>query len=189
MKRSLILFTVVLTALLAGCAAPSVVSNVTVFHTLTGTETNKTYMVEATPEQANNLEFSSYVTLLNQELQHVGYVMVNKDPSLKVSLNYGTTQAVASSLQPAPIYGPYGFRHGPYYGSGWQTSVDTVFMHHMEVSISRIADGKNIYTVRSRLMSPNPELSISMDYLMDSAFQNFPGKNGSTETITLPVHQ
>ena len=189
MKRSLILGVIAITALLSGCAAPGVTSNVTVFHTLTGAETNKTYMVEATPEQSNNLEFSSYVTQLNQELQHRGFTMVNKDPALKVSLNYGTTTTVASSLQPTPFYGPYGFRQGPYYGSGWTTSVDTVFLHEAQVSISRVADGKAIYTVRSRLLSANPELSLSMEYLLDSAFQNFPGKNGTTETVTLPIHQ
>lgn len=191
MKKTLILGAVFMAALLAGCAAPMVVSNVTVFHTLTGSETNKTYMVEATPEQANSLEFSSYVAQLNQELQHYGYVMVSKDPSLKVTLNYGTTTTVASSLEPVPYNGPYGFGYGFYglYGPSWQTSVDTMYMHQMEVSISRITDSKNIYTVRTRLFSANPELSLSMDYLIESAFQHFPGKNGTTETVSLPLHQ
>ena len=173
---------------LAGCATPTVMSNVTVFNSLNGMETNKTYMVEATPEQANNLEFSTYVAQLTQELQHYGYTMVAKDPALKVSLNYGTTTTVASSLQPSALYGMYGVHRGGYYGPAWQTAVDTVYLHQVEVAISRVADGKNIYTVRTRLFSDNPELSLSMEYLMDSAFQHFPGKNGSTETVALPWH-
>ena len=35
------------TVLLAGCAAPNVISNVTTFHNLTGSEADKTYMIEA----------------------------------------------------------------------------------------------------------------------------------------------
>lgn len=184
MKRILILLAVCITALLSGCVAPTVVSNVTVFHSLTGLENNKTYMVEATPEEANNLEFNSYVTILNQQLQRHGFVMVNKDPNLKVSLRFGTSQTVASTQEPVPAYGPY--RHGPY--PAWQTSVDTFYMHQLEVSINQANDGKNLYTVRARLVSTSPEMSQSMDYLMESAFQRFPGKNGATETVTLPVH-
>jgi len=188
MKKIFVGIAVLIAALLTGCAAPSIVSNVTVFHSLAGNENSKSYMVEASPEQANNLEFNSYVTLLNQELQRHGFVMVNKDPSLKVSLKYGTSQTVASTWEPAAGFGPgpYGFRHGPY--SGWQTAVDTYYMQQMEVSINQVADGKNIYTVRSRLLSSSPEMSQSMDYLIESAFQNFPGKNGMTETVIVPAH-
>jgi Domain of unknown function (DUF4136) len=185
-KRLFILLAVCASALLTGCITPTVVSNVTVFHSLTGAETNKTYMVEATPEQANNLEFNSYVTMLNQELQRLGYSMVTKDPKYKVALKFGTSQTVASTLEPVPAYGPYGFRHGPY--PAWQTAVDTYYMHQLEVSINQAGDGKNVYTVRARLVSVSPEMSQSMDYLMESAFQTFPGKNGATEAVTLPVH-
>lgn len=195
MKKSLILFAVVLTALalLAGCAAPSVVSSVTVFQSLPGNESHKTYMVEATPEQRNNLEFNNYATLLERQLQRFGFVMVKKDPELKVRLTYGTTQTVASSLEPTPFYdpfyGPYGYRRGWFYGNEWQSVVDTLYLHQMEVTIGRASDGKNIYTVRARLLSANPELSLSMGYLMESAFQRFPGKNGETEKVSLPVHR
>jgi len=187
MRRIFVVLAVLITAFLAGCASPNIVSSVTVFHSLNGSESNKTYMIEATPEQANNLEFNSYVTLLNQELQRHGFAMVSKDPGLKVTLRYGTSQTVASTLEPAPYFGFYG-RHG--YGgySGWQTAVDTFYMHQMEVSINQAADGKNIYSVRTRLLSSSPELSLSMDYLIESAFQNFPGKNGMTETVSLPPH-
>lgn len=187
MKKIFVAFTVLVVALLAGCGSPSVVSSVTVFHSLAaiGTEHSKTYMIEALPEQANNLEFNSYVTLLNEELQRLGYVMVNKDPSLKVSLKYGTSQTVASTQEPI-FYGPYGFRRGLY--PAWQTSVDTYYMQQMEVSINQVADGKNIYTVRTRLLSASPELSLAMDYLMQSAFQNYPGKNGMTENVSVPAH-
>ena len=187
MRKVFILIALCLTALLTGCAAPSVVSNVTVFHSLNGIQNNKTYMVEATPDQANNLEFNSYVTILNQELLRHGFVMVNKDPGLKVSLKYGTPQTVASTQEPVPFYGPYEYGYGAY--PAWQTSVDTYYMQQMEVSMNQVADGKNVYTVRTRLLSASPELSLSMDYLMESAFQNFPGKNGVTETVTVPVHQ
>lgn len=184
MKRIFIILAVVATALLTGCAAPGVVSNVTVFHSLSGNETNKTYMIEATPEQANNLEFNAYAGLLNQALQRHGYTMVTKDPALKVSMKYGTSQTVASTQEPVP----YGYYHRGMYPA-WQTSVDTYYMQQLEVSMNQVADGKNVYTVRTRLVSASPELSLSMDYLIDSAFQNFPGKNGTTETVTLPAHQ
>lgn len=191
MKKMLVVLTLSVLALLAGCGAPNVVSSVTVFHAMaqaqptTGSQSSHTYMIEASPEQANNLEFNSYVTLLNEQLQRVGYVMVNKDPALKVSLKYGTSQTVASTQEPMP-YGPYGFRRGAY--PAWQTSVDTYYMQQMEVAISEVSDGKNIYTVRTRLLSASPELSLAMEYLMESAFQTYPGKNGMTETVSIPAH-
>lgn len=194
MRRFFVVLVVLVTAFLAGCAAPNIVSSVTVFHSLSGSESNKTYMVEATPEQANNLEFNSYVTLLNQELQRHGFAIVNKDPELKVNLKYGTTPTITSTMEPVPLDGYYGFGFGYGYGYGyapypaWQSAVDTVYMHQMEVSINQAADGKNIYSVRTRLLSASPELSQSMSYLIESAFQNFPGKNGSTETVSLPPH-
>jgi hypothetical protein len=188
-RRIIVVLSIVATALLGGCVTPTVVSNVTVFHAITGAETNKTYMVEATPEQANNLEFNSYVTMLNQELQRRGFVLVTKDPALRVSLTYGTSQTVATTQEPMP-YGPYGygFRRGPYPYPGWVPSVDTYYMQQMEVSINQVKDGKNIFTVRTRLLSASPEMSQSMEYLMESSFLNFPGRNGTTETVTLPEH-
>ena len=188
MKKIVATFSLIVAALLAGCGTPNIVSSVTVFHALESPEAQRsqTYMIVASPEQANNLEFNSYVTLLNEELQRLGYVMVTKDPALTVSLKYGTSQTVASTQEPMP-YGPYGFRRGGGYPA-WQTSVDTFYMQQIEVQINQAADGKNIYTVRSRLLSASPELSLAMDYLMQSAFQNYPGKNGQTETVSLPAH-
>ncbi len=191
MKKSLMFVAVMLFALLAGCAAPVVVSSVTVFQSWKNDDIEKTYRMEASRGQANNLEFNNYAGLLDNQLQRFGFVLVDKDPAIKVRMTYGTSPRIISSWEPAPFsrpyYGPYGFRSWPSYGPDWQSVVDTAYTHRLEVTIVRVADGKNIYTVRSRLNSDSPELSLSMRYLIESAFQRFPGQNGVTETVSVPV--
>ena len=196
MKRSLFLCVAALVLLLSGCAS-TVVTRVTAFHHLSGSETEKSYTVVAGTGQANDLEYANYVTMLNQQLQRHGFILDDKNAALKVSLNYGTTPALVRTLEPDPMryrywYGPY--RRSPFYdpfwspfrNDDWRVAVESRYQHQIDVAISRAADGKNIYSVRARTMSNDPELSDSMDYLMDSAFQHFPAKNGVTESVVLP---
>ena len=187
-ERIFLLMGFLLVISLTGCAVPNVMTNVTVFHNLNGSETEKSYAIEAEEQQKNNLEFINYANLLNHRLQQLGYIQATSNPALKVKLNYSTAQTVSSTLYPTPFYGFYG-RHGYCCGPTAQTIVDTLYMHKVEVVINRAKDSSNIYQVRSFLLSSNPELSLSMDYLLESAFAHYPGKNGVTETVAIPYRQ
>lgn len=186
MKRAFVFLSISFVAILAGCAAPNVVTSVTVFQNLSENDTIKTYSIDATPAQTNNLEFNTYVGLLNQQLERYGFTSVTKNPALKVKLKYGTIQKIESTLEPIPPSGPFGFYRPRFYGPSWENVVNTAYMHQMEVTMHRTKDDKNIYTVRARLVSSSPEISQSMGYLMESAFQRFPGLNGVTQNVEVP---
>jgi hypothetical protein len=207
MKRWLFIPIIAACALLAGCASPTIRSNVTVFQDWPSDVQHQPYVFERTREQDNNLEYRAYENLVRGELQRLGLMEAStaQTPKLKVTINYGISARDMRVVQPVVVdplwYGPpfYGPRwrgyYGPFYDPFWyappmveyQDSSYTLFKRQLKVTISRAADAKKLYDVTVDSEGRNGSLAQVMPYMVRSAFMNFPGRNGETRHVELKM--
>lgn len=190
--------------LLGGCA--SVVKNdVVAFHDWPANLRDKTYAFDATPEQADSLEYQSYQKLVRDELQRLGFTPSSAaQANLKVAMDYRIDARDVKVVQPmysdpwpywyGPYYGPRGF-YGPFYDpfwypgpvvSGYQESHYQVFLRHLNIRIAR-KGGKKLYDVTVDSEGGNGSLAFAMPYMVRAAFQDFPGKSGVPHRVNLKI--
>lgn len=215
MRRYLSLALVLLIALLAACASPTIRSDVTVFQEWPADLQGATYVFERTKEQDNSLEYRNYENLVRGELNRLGFVEAgpSQTPKLKVTLDYHIAGRDVHVVEPviidpypygSPFYGPFyrnrwhrGYYrpYGPFYDPFWygpptvgyQESNYQAFNRQLEIVISRIADGKKLYDVTVNSDGRNGSLASVMPYMVSSAFTDFPAKNGETRQIDLSM--
>jgi hypothetical protein len=210
---------IVFSALLAACASPTVKSDVTVFQDWPSDAQGAVYVFERTKEQNDDLEYRTYENLVRGELQRLGFIeaSTSQTPKLKVTLSYGIAgrdvQVVEpvvvdpDPFSPGPFYGPrfYGPRyhgyyrpfHSPFYDPFWygppiieyEESTYQVYDRRLKVSIWRMEDSRKLYDVTVDSQGSDKSLVDVMPYLVRSAFANFPGKNGESRHIELPMRK
>ncbi len=85
------------------------------------------------------------------------------------------------------------FRHGRFYDPFWysaqlqEENTAQRFQRKLEIGITRIADGKKLYEVSVENASRRQAQNQVLPYLIQSAFVNFPGKNGETRQIDIKL--
>lgn len=198
-------------ALLASGCASTISSQVTRFHEWpTDLKPQAlSYTLEKTGEQDADPEFGQYAEMLSHKLQSLGFSEANADqPSdFKVSMTYST---MVSDLQlSAPVspmfYDPFWRMHYgrvyprstfyyPYYLRRnsdllWLSdlSAKRYFLQQLEIKIVERSSGKKLFDVRASTEQLNPEIALHMPYLIESAFAEFPGQNGKTVNVDLPL--
>jgi hypothetical protein len=206
MKRWLLIPIIAACVLLAGCATPTVRSNVTVFQDWPADLQRQSFVFERTKEQDNNLEYRAYENLVRNELQRLGFVEASttQSPKLKVTLNYGVSARDVRVVEPV-IVDPFWYGGPPYYGPRWPGYYSpfydpfwyrppmteyrdmsyTLFKRQMKVLLARPADSKKLYEVTVDSEGKDGSLAKIMPYMVRSAFMNFPGKNGEIRHIEL----
>ena len=105
MKHWLIGLMVALSLLLAGCATPTVKSEVTTFHEWPAALQEKNYVFERTKEQDNNLEYRNYENMVRAELNRLGFkeASTNQAPKLKVTLDYSISLRDVREIYPVVV--------------------------------------------------------------------------------------
>lgn len=202
------LWTALLALLLAGCATP-LRNNVTAFNSWPSDLEDKSYAIERTPEQANDLEFQTYENMLRMELARLGFE--EKPPAsarLSVKLQYQWSVRDVQVYQPVadPYYMPWGWGwggpgfgcRGPqgYYPPGiyypgcgappivqQQATRYQMYARQVRVLIADAKTKRNLYDVTVNgddTRGPLPEL---MPYMLRAAFTDFPGKNGVPHVV------
>ena len=203
MKRWLTLALFALSvALLAGCATPTVTSQVTTFHRWPEQLQDKTYVFERSAAENNNLEYLNYENLVRGQLARLGFreAAPAQSPVLRVTLKYHVDVRDVHEVYPVVIdpYGPFpvwGGRYGPYYDPFWygppvveQRQADyTLYTRTLDIAITRIADGKALYETKVVSKGTNSSLAAVMPYMIRSAFVDFPGKSGVPHYVELPM--
>lgn len=192
--------------LIAGCATPSVRSQVTAFHEWPADLQDKTYVFERTKEQDNNLEYRNYENLVRAELHRLGFMEASNPKSirLKASLDYGINARDVHISEPVVIdpypywYGPaWRGYYGPFYDPFWfgPPMVERrefnyqLFTRRLKVTLTRATDGKKLYDVTVVSEGANGSLAAVMPYMVRSAFADFPGKSGVPRVIELKMKQ
>ena len=204
MKRYLSTAVLALSMLLTGCAT-TYSSQVSVFHEWPAANQDKSYILERMPAQENNPEYKFYEEELRTQLGLSGFkeVAAGATPALKIGMQYATTLSELQFTGPwAPaMYDPYWGMHfrsayfygpyGPYYGRHMRGPIDAsairYYLHQLEINISDFSSNKKLASIKVSSEQSDPEISKQMPYLIESALFGFPGKNGSTTNVELPL--
>jgi len=193
---------VVLSAsMLTACVTPTVQARVTSFQHWPSDAVGATYrFVDATPGQANNLEYQAYQDAMRSGISPTGLIEAQSGKSARfnVSFQYGTEQTQVMVRQPYDPYFYGGF--GGFYGSPWGgagfwgpnwVDVPTVaYRNRLTVEIyDNSRQGAQVYRSTAYIVTERENLVRTMPYLTRAIFDNFPGNNGSEREVEYPVNR
>jgi hypothetical protein len=208
MKKIIFSLLAATTLLISGCAT-TISSQVTTFHEWPNDLKEKSFVVEAMPGQENDPEYKAYAGMLRERLLGMGFTTGQdfNSSELKVVMEYDT---MVSELQLPMAF--WGTRYDPF----WQIhfsrfhrrsayfhpyffarsnsiymlpdfTATRYFLHQLAVSISDRKSGKTLANIKVSTENISPRISQRMPYLLESAFKDFPGENGKTTEVKLPV--
>lgn len=205
-------------ALAAGCATgPRIVrTEVTAFNQWSALPAERTYVFARTLEFENSLELKTYEDIVRDELAIQGFALAPEPAraALLVTLRPSISATRVRTRDPGfgPFYGyggfggPYGrfgsgafggygpFYGGPFYGGGFFNDFDAVdvdiYRHRFELDIdSRNVAGKRFYEGRVETSDSNGANPTVMPALIRALFTDFPGNNGQTRRVDVPVER
>ena len=205
--RTLVL--ALLVTVLAACATPRVIrSDVTSYENWSVTATGpKTFRFERTPEQADSLEHKVYEDLVREQMLGLGFT--ESEPGrYTVTLGYSITGREVTVRETdwideprMPWYGPiartpsgriiYGWGYDPLWP--WASRPITrettrqVWRRELHVDIREPAAGLKVYEGKVVSEGSTDQLNPVMPYLVRALFSQFPGGNGQTRRVDLPI--
>jgi len=196
-------FAILSMALLLAACTSTMRADVTQFNSLSTPPAGKSFVVVAEPNQTGSLEFNHYAGLVGAALQDHGFVAAppGAKSDLVVLVHYG------SAGNHTEIYGePYGWGWGwgGYAGWGWgarrygppmwgpELESRTFYGEILEVEILDGAAWRNntrtmIYQGRAVGDATVNEISAAVPTLVKALFLHFPGNNGATERVEVPM--
>ena len=194
---------------LAGCASPTIRSEVTVVQQWQPALQAQPYVFERTMEQDKDPEYRSYENLVRAEMQRVGLNEATpaQQPKMTVRLKYGMQSRDVRLIQPVvidpvfyngPLYGPrWHRRFTPFYDPLWlgapvvqyREGRYIVFRRQLHVVIASATDAKKYFDVTVVSEGEKGALPDVMPYLVRSAFADFPGMNGVPRQIVLEMKE
>lgn len=192
-----------------------VISNVEVFHNLK-TDSNYTYNLLPFKEQEGKVEFETYSEKIKAFLNSKGFNEAPIEKAdIVVFMGYGIDDGkeVISSY---PIWGQTGVASSRTYGSvntvgntgyysgttyntpsfgvvGSSTSSETVYKRFLKLemidnkSYLETQKRKNVFEAKVTSVGSNNSLPLIMPYMMQSLFEDFPGKSGTTREVAIPM--
>jgi len=210
LRRSLVLVPMV--ASLAACAiGPRLVhTQVTSFNEWSSLPVDKTYSFARTLEYQKSLEMQSYEDIVRDELALQGFKLASDASRASLVVTLRPSIATTSVLVPDPwsdpfLWGPYGFYGRGFYGRGFYgpgfgfygpfvgydnfdgRPID-VFHKSLELDIdSQATTGKRFYEGKVETTSRNGSLPQAMPVLIRALFTDFPGNNGQTRRVDVPI--
>lgn len=207
MKRITTLALLALFAMLTGCGTVTISSQVSSFHEWPAASPDKSYTFDASLAQQAAPEYRHAEALLRQALQAKGFSEgATADAHLKISMNYGTSLADIEFSGPwyPAIYGPYwrvhfsrGMVYRNYYpypftrfNNWWmwqEVNVRRYYLHQLEIFVSEAKTSKKLADIKASTEQLDQDLQKYLPYLIESALQDFPGTNGQTRTVELPL--
>jgi hypothetical protein len=208
-----------LAAALGGCAVGprTVRTDVTAFNEWSTLPADRTYTFSRTLEWQNSLEVKNYEDLVRDELALQGFrlaadpaqanLVVTLRPSV-TGTSIRTRDRWGGSYWGGPFGGYYGGYGGfggfygrgigaygwpGYYGpfGGWDDA-ETIDVYHRRLELdidSRTTPGRRYYEGRVENNSSNQSLAQVMPVLVRALFTDFPGNNGQTRRVDVPVQR
>ena len=144
-------------------------------------------------QPAANAQSANMIVQLGYSLDH-GQVRVEEDPFYRSGFGYGGFGYGGYSPFYYPRFGRYGFGSPFYYG--WNdpffyggSGIDSWVEYHSEVDlhIRQAGTGQPLFDGRAQARSVTNRLDVLVPNLVEALFTNFPGQNGETVRITIPV--
>jgi hypothetical protein len=202
-----LLLLALLAILIAGCTTTPLRNNVTAFNTWPNDLDDKTYAIERTAEQANDLEFQTYENMLRAELARHGFEeQPVANARLSVKLQYKSSVRDVQVYQPVaePYAMPWGWGGGAfgcqgpqgYYPPGiyypgcgappivqQQATRYQMYARHVRVWIADAKTKRNLFDVTVNGDDSQGPLPEMMPYMLRAAFSDFPGQNGVPRVV------
>jgi len=189
--------------LLGACTTPIVQADVTRFNAFGPGPNAATFTIEPEQGQVGSLEFQDYASQVANALAAQGWRPVAPGggaSATRVQLSWGLGPANTVTWQsPTSVYGGYGW--GPYghsYGAGmgwydpfpyWETRSATYWPKWLSVRILEARGGRVLFEGRAVAEGTRREIAPVMPYLIRALFTGFPGANGSTVRVQVPIQQ
>jgi len=191
----------------SGCSR--VVSDVSIFHTLPKKEQNQKtmYLFEKYKGQENNLEYDTYQQKMKKYLAKSNFIE-NKQSNIIIKFHYGIDngsekigsmpiigQTGVSSSRTSGTVTSYGGGYGSYSGSTTYTPSYGVvgsssysyssYKRFVTLHMFNKSTKKLIYEAKVLSSGSSSQINMVINEMLEALFQNFPGKNGSSKTITI----
>ena len=181
--------------LLLGACVPRTTADVTRFHQLAGAQSGTVTIVHADPGETASLAFQKYADLIGAHLAAQGWRPASSQSATDITarVDYGVTPfdgAVENSGSRVSV----GVGVGSH-GSGVNVGVSDIlgnrrrdqnFVHRLSITMVRNADGQVVFEGRATSTGPDQQIAAVMPFLVDALFTGFPGRSGSTITVTAP---
>lgn len=200
MRKALVLLLLAVT--LSACGPRVVTSDVTRFHSpQLLSAPYQTFTIVPRDEQVGSLEFQRYAELVAQRLAAQGLRPVppgEGEADVVVRLDYGV-EGPRQEIESRPVTGTVGFGtwHDPWgfgFGAPLYSEIDTrtVYSHWLRAEIidaSALRDGRREVMFEGRAVSTTSGAGLPqvMPYLAQALFQDFPGTNGQTVRVRIPL--
>jgi hypothetical protein len=179
-----------LTALLLGGCQSSVSAYVTRFNNLSGVS-GQSFTIVPDQAQVGSLEFQSVADQVAAALANYGFQPVPPNSpaaDFVVLVHYGTPGARPEIVDWGPYYRPW--PRGPYPYPPYD--VYTLYSHFLEVEMLdgpawRRGERRAVFQGRAVTETTFHEINPVLPYLVKALFTNFPGVNGQTVRVRVPV--
>ncbi|MTJ81176.1 MAG: DUF4136 domain-containing protein [Telmatospirillum sp.] len=182
---------------LAACQ-PQLQAEVTRFYSVPPVTPGRTFAVAPEGPQASDLEFQHYAAQIGAALQSKGFLLAAPGPDradVIAVLHYGTYASRTEVYSdPGPAWGHpgwWGWRGYPY-GYPPQINSTTIYPEYLDVALFdgaawRAGERKALFQGRVVGDSGVRDLNAAMPSLIKALFQEFPGANGQTVHVTVPI--
>lgn len=196
MKRGLLSLLAVSLLLVAGCAS-RFEADVTRFNDMAHAPQSESVAVVArNPDLDKSIEFERYAAAIQEHLVNQGFSVPRdgEQPALFAEVDYGVGQgkpALRDSDNPVSV--GVGVAGGSRSGVGVGLSTgfnlgsgssSPSFRRYFTLVLSRSDDGRRIFEGRVVSEGKSPDLAPVMPLMIDAMFENFPGNNGETRSIS-----
>jgi len=189
-----LIWTALAAGLLAACT-PQMEPNVTRFHAENEPRHGASFTILPKDSQKGGLEFQHYADVVAARLTQLDFKPLpdSGNADYVVTLEYGIGPKTADIYEgPAEFHG--GWRGGPW-GGGWHDSSTDVWMAWPHLLVVDIYDGPawrqglkiSVFEARASGELSRPALPVAIPALTKAIFQNFPGNNGETLKLVIPL--
>jgi len=190
MKRA---FAGLLFVLALGACQQRVTATVTRFTTLPPPPIDQSFAIVPDPAQAGNLEFEQTAARVGTALAGLGFHTVPPDrpADYAVFVRFGPAGARTEIIDYGPpMIGPYWRRPYPYYYP--QYASYTLYAAFLEVDMLdgpawRRGERKMAFQGRAVTETGIREFNVVIPYLVQALFDHFPGLNGETVHVVIPM--
>ncbi len=179
--------------LLAGCAAPSMPSQVTVFSEWLDGNAPRSYRFVRTPEQDKSLEHKAYEQAVREALSARGFTEAGADARYTVAISY----SIAEDKRLRELYVEEPWLGLSRYGWGWSSSRWSVggavaverpwYTRMLRIDISDAQTGAKRYEVTARNDTLSNALAPAVPLLARAALADFPQGNGTVKIVRVPA--
>jgi len=182
--------------ILANCSS-GIKNNVTRFHQLPAPAGETIEVIAMDPTLQQSIEFGSYAQMIGRKLGSAGYNPPAGNATHYVAeIGYtivalgGEVIENGSTVSVGVGMGSGGRRGGTSMGVGLSTSFGSStnapqYVSALSMNIINLSTGERLYEGHVESINRNQNLAEIMPFMIEALFQDFPGENASSNTVTI----